>query len=247
MNKQSPAAGAQKKFDFSPPRARPFLAHVPFEIDSYEEGVARFFQRRTGLDYYATIDRIVEFVINTRRGRVVDLVTDTGVLALRLAGRKAFSGRVYSFDSNITLLERARQRASHLKVGDAIDFRQSEDGRIPVADGFAEIVVSVFDFHRHAAEQFLAETRRLLAPEGHLLLAELIERRSARNRLEREWRRFRLRYLEKKPAEADAVYYDREEMIAMVFRAGFRQVILQGLKAPESRDDGVFTLIAATR
>ena len=80
-------AGAQQSFDFSPPRPRPFLAGLPAKIDSYEEGVARLFQWRTGLDYYATIDQIVEFIIRTGRARIVDLLCDTATLALRLAGR----------------------------------------------------------------------------------------------------------------------------------------------------------------
>ena len=43
------------------------------------------------------------------------------------------------------------------------------------------------------------------------------------------------------------MYYDQEEIIQLLFRAGFRQVILQGLNVPESRNAGVFSLIAATK
>jgi hypothetical protein len=32
-----------------------------------------------------------------------------------------------------------------------------------------------------------------------------------------------------------------------LFRAGFRQVIVQGLNTPDSRYSGVFSLIAATK
>ena len=96
--------GFQKKFDFPPPRPRPFLTNLPARIDTYEDGVARFFQWRTGLNYYATIDQIIDFVINTKRMKVVDFLADTGTFALKLAGQKAFLGRVYSFDNNITLL-----------------------------------------------------------------------------------------------------------------------------------------------
>ena len=111
MKTETPARELQKKFDFSPPHPRPFLASLPAKIDTYEEGVARLFRRETGLDYYLTIDQIVDFAINTGRMKVIDLLTDTATFALRLAGRKAFVGRIYSFDSNITLLERAKQRA----------------------------------------------------------------------------------------------------------------------------------------
>src|SRR6266516_650644 len=239
--------GLQKKFDFSPPRPRPFLSNLGARIDRYEEGVARFFHWRTGLDYYATVEQIVDFVINTRRVKVIDLLADTGTFALNLAGRKAFLGRIYSFDSNITLLERARQRARHLKLQHVVEFRQSEEVRLPVEDGFAEVAVSIFHFHRHPARQFLAEAVRILAPEGHLVLAEMLEPKSVPNRLRWAWRRFQLKYVQKNPDEAEGIYYDREELIELLFGAGFRQVIVQGLKRASSPHEGIFSLIAATK
>jgi SAM-dependent methyltransferase len=241
------ASSLQKKFDFTAPRPRPFLAKLPATIDSYEEGVARFFQWRTGLDYYATIDQIVEFVINTRRTKVVDLLCDTATFALRLAGRKAFHGHVYSFDNNITLLERARQRARHLNLEPMAEFREFEEPRWPLPEGFAEIVVSIFDLHRRHAGQFLEEAIRVLAPEGYLLLAEVLESGSAAGKARWLWERILIRYVQKNPAEAQGVYYHREAMIQLLFNAGFRQVVIQGLKTPESPRAGVFSLVAATK
>jgi SAM-dependent methyltransferase len=242
-----PATGAQQKFDFSPPRPRPFLSNLPARIDSYEEGVARFFQWRTGLDYYATIDQIVDFVINTRRLRVVDLLTDTGTFALRLAGRKSFVGKLFSFDTNITLLERSRQRARHLNVDHCTEFREFQPPTVPLADGAADVAVSIFDFHRQPAEVYLRESARILSPEGHLIMAEVVQTANGGTRWRWFWKKLLLRYVQKKPSEALGVYYDREEMIRLLFEAGFRQVIIQGLKATPSPNDGVFSLIAATK
>ncbi len=247
MNTEGHQPGLQKQFDFSPPRARPFLSELPARIDTYEEGVARFFEWRTGLNYYATIDQFVDFVINTRRRRVMDFVADTGVFALRLAGRKNFNGRIYSFDSNITLLERARQRARHLNLTQVIEFRHYEGGRWPVPNGFAEAAISIFDFHRHSAEQFLAEAARVLAPEGHLLLAEMIVPKSTLSSWAWNLKKFHIRYVQKNPAEALGVYYDREQFIALLFSAGFRQVVVQGLKQQDSDGGSTFSLIAATK
>ena len=247
MKTEKPAGLAQKKFEFSPPRPRPFLAQLPARIDTYEEGVARFFSWRTGLDYYATIDRIVDFVINTRKLKVVDMVADTGAFSLRLAERKGFAGHISAFDSNITLLERARQRARLLNVHPIVDFRQSEISKIPVADGSAEVVVSILDFHRHSAPQFLSEALRVLTPGGHLLVAEMLEPKTMQNRVSWFVRSLQLRYVQKNPAEADAVYYDREELIRLLFGAGFRQVVIYGLKIPATAHHGVPSLVAATK
>jgi ubiquinone/menaquinone biosynthesis C-methylase UbiE len=247
VKRETPARSLQKNFDFSPPYARPFLANLPAKIDTYEEGVARFFHWRTGVDFYLMIDQIVDFVVNTGRLKVIDLLSDTATFALRLAGRKAFVGRIYSFDTNVTLLERAKQRASHLNLGQAIEFRPLQEPRIPVPDGYGDLAVSIFDFHRRPAQQYLAECLRILAPDGHLILAEMLEPKSVRNLLCRVFRKSYLRYIQKNPAEADAVYYDREEIIGLLFEAGFRQVVIQGLSVPMSPHSGVFSLIAATK
>ncbi len=238
---------AQQAFDFTPPRPRPFLSNLPARIHTYEVGVARYFQWRTGLDYYATIDQVVEFVINTKRTKVLDFLTDTGTFALRLAGRKAFLGSILSFDSNITLLERARQRSIHLNLQSVVSFRHSDEARLPVSDCSAEIAISIFAFHRHQAPQFLAEAQRVLAVDGHLILAELLEPGTARNRLAWAWKKLQLIYVQKNTTEAQGTYYDRETMIELLFAAGFRQVIIQGLSNPKSPHDGVFCLIAATK
>ncbi len=209
--------------------------------------MARLFQWRTGLDYYATIDQVVDFIVNSRRTKIVDFLSDTGTLALRLAGRKAFFGKIRSFDSNVTLLERARQRARHLNLGQVVEFEQFDGLGWPLADGFAEIAVSVFDFHRQQARHFLNEAFRILASEGYLLLAEMIEPRTFKNRVAQGWLRWHLRLIQQNPAEARSVFYDKEEIIRMIFEAGFRQIVIQGLKSPSVLHEGVFCLVAATK
>ncbi len=247
MKTETPAQNHQKKFNFTPPQPRPFLANLPARIDTYEEGVARYFQWRTGLDFYLTIDQIVDFVVNTGRVRVIDLLADTATFALRLAGRKAFPGRIYSFDNNITLLERAKQRATHLNLQQSIEFRHFQEPRFPIPDAHGDVAVSIFDLHRHPAEQYLAEALRILAPDGYLIVAEMLEPKSARISWQRTWRKWNLKFIQKNPTEADAIYYDREEIIDLFFKIGFRQVIIQGLSVPASPNWGVFSLIAATK
>ncbi len=248
MTKTSPAVqSVQKKFDFTAPSPRPFLSNLAARIDTYEEGVAQFFRWRTGLDYYLTMDQIVDFVVDTRRVKVADLLTDTATFALKLAGRKGFPGRICSFDTNVTLLERAKQRATHLNLHRTIEFKQFQEPQYPMPDSSCDLAFSFFDLHRHSAEQYLAEALRIVSPDGHLVVADLLEPKSARNALPSLWRRLQLRYIQKNPVESRAVYYDREELIELMFKAGFRQIIVQGLNIPESPHSGVFSLIAATK
>jgi len=199
------------------------------------------------MDYYLAIDQIVDFVVNTRRIRVIDLLTDTATFALRLAGRKAFPGRIYSFDTNVTLLERAKQRAAHLNLQQCIEFRHFQEPNLPLQDGYGDLTVSIFDLHRHPAEQYLAEAHRILSPDGYLIAADILEPKAAGISPVRLWRKLHLQYIKKNPIEARAVYYDREEIIKVLFKVGFRQVIIQGLNVPAKSSSGVFSLIAATK
>jgi ubiquinone/menaquinone biosynthesis C-methylase UbiE len=244
---QNSGQNAQKKFNFSSPQPRPFLAGLPAKIDTYEEGVARFFRWKTGLDYYGAIDRIVDWVINAQRTKVIDLLTDTATFALRLAGLKAFPGRIYSFDSNVTLLERAKQRAARLNLQPCIEFRHFQEPTLPIPDGYGELAVSIFDLHRHPVERYLAEALRILAPDGHLILADWLEPKSAKYSLPGIWKKIHLQYIQRNSTEAHAVYRDREEIIQLLFEAGFRQITLWVLSVPASENSGAFSLIDATK
>jgi ubiquinone/menaquinone biosynthesis C-methylase UbiE len=236
----------QKEFDFSPPRPRPLIAGLPAHLDEYEEGVARFFQWKTGLDYYHAMDQIIDFVVSSGRTKIVDLLTDTAVFALRIAGRKAFSGSVYSFDNNVTLLERAKQRAAQLKLQKNIEFKQVfEETQLPLPNCFAEAAVSIFDLHRHQIQQYLEEILRILEPEGLFIVAAQTEPKAAAPL--RFWRWLCLKYIHKNSMESDTVYPDREELIKAIFGAGFRQVIIQEMNSPTTMRPGVFSLITATK
>jgi ubiquinone/menaquinone biosynthesis C-methylase UbiE len=244
--KKENAEKLQKEFDFTSPRPRPFVAGLPARIDDYEEGVARFFQWKTGLDYYHVTDHIIDFVISSERTKIVDLLTDTAAFALRIAERKAFSGRVYSFDSNVTLLERAKQRAAQLNLQKTIEFKQCvRETHFPLPDRFANAAVSFFDLHRHPINQYLAEIIRILERDGLFIIAVQTEPKAAVPL--RLWRWASLKYIHKNPTEADTIYPDREDLINSLFGAGFRQVIIQEMNSPTRMRPGVFSLIAATK
>jgi len=223
------------------------MANLPSRIEVYEDGIADFFRWRTGLDYYMTIDRIVDFVVDTGGEKVLDLLTDTAVFALNLAGRKSFRGHINSFDTNITLLERAKQRAAQLKLDETIEFKPFQETHIPVSSAYSDVAVSIFDFHRHPADQYISEVLRVLVPNGHFILAEMVESKASKNRWISMWKRMQLKYIKKNEAEAAAIYYDKEEIISLLFKAGFRQVIVQELNEPASATSGVFSLVTATK
>jgi len=236
----------QKEFDLASSRPRSFISNIPTRIDEYEESIARLFHLKTGLDYNHAIDHIIDFVTNTGRTKIVDLLTDTAAFALRIADRKAFKGHIHSFDSNITLLERAKQRAVQLNLQKTVEFKQCfHESKLPLPDSFADAAVSVFDLQRRPLNQYFTEILRILQPAGLFIVAVLTEAKTAAPI--RFWQWVCLKYIYKNSAEAETVYPDRENLIQSLFGAGFRQVIIQEMNTSTTMRPGVFSLIAATK
>lgn len=102
--------------------------------------------------------------------RVVDIGCGPGESAALLAGA-APGVEVLAVDPGWPFVLATRWRA--LSAGAAVRARRGAAERLPVPDGWANLVVSVNAFHHWAdPEAGLREVRRALAPGGRLLLVD---------------------------------------------------------------------------
>ena len=110
---------------------------------------------------------IVEMAALSPALDVIDLACGTGNAALLAARRGA---RVVGMDASPRLLEVARERARIQGVD--VDFREGDLLDLPVADGTADVVLSVFGvvFAPEPA-QALREVGRVLRPGGRVLFS----------------------------------------------------------------------------
>jgi len=119
-------------------------------------------------------------------GTVLEIGIGTGGLLAELGTRAA---RVIGVDHSPAMLEEARRRLVQNGAG-AIELRLGEMTHLPLPDASAGCVVANMVLH-HAANPtvVLAEIRRVLAPGGVLLLADLArhEREAAREQLADQW------------------------------------------------------------
>jgi ArsR family transcriptional regulator len=117
---------------------------------------------------------------------VLEIGVGTGGLLTELAARVP---RVIGVDHSPAMLEEARRRLADRGVS-GIELRLGEMSHLPLPDGSVGCVVANMVLH-HAADpaQVLAEIRRVLAPGGALLLADLArhEREAAREQLADQW------------------------------------------------------------
>jgi ubiquinone/menaquinone biosynthesis C-methylase UbiE len=135
-------------------------------VDAWEEvaSSAAFLELR---------DRICERAAPTPDDRVVDLGAGTGLLTLALAPRVA---EVTALDISPRMLERLDEHAA----ADGIDNVRCVVGdlrELPLEDESATLVVSSYAFHHLEdadKELALTEVRRVLAPDGRLVLCDMM-------------------------------------------------------------------------
>lgn len=117
---------------------------------------------------------------------VVEIGIGTGGLLAELAAR---ADRVIGVDHSPAMLDESRRRLAETGVS-GIDLRLGEMTHLPLPDAAAGCVVANMVLH-HAAEPavVLAEIRRVLAPGGLLVIADLArhEREAAREQLADQW------------------------------------------------------------
>jgi ArsR family transcriptional regulator len=117
---------------------------------------------------------------------VLEIGTGTGGLLIELGGR---AEQVIGVDHSPAMLEEAQRRLARNGVN-GIELRLGEMTHLPLPDASVGCVVANMVLH-HAANPaaVLAEVRRVLAPGGVLLLADLArhEREAAREQLADQW------------------------------------------------------------
>ena len=143
---------------------------------------------------------------------VLEIGVGTGGLLTELAARGA---QVIGVDHSPAMLEEARRRLNEAAVN-GIELRLGEMSHLPMPDASVGCVVANMVLH-HAADpaRVLAEIRRVLAPGGILLMADLArhEREAAREQLADQW-----------------LGFDEAELACWLGIAGFTQVAIERIE-----------------
>lgn len=131
---------------------------------------------------------------------VIDYGAGTGRLTVPIAEALSGGGRVTAVDESPPMVQRLR---------DAIDGRDNAKAilisanRVPVEDGAADRVLAVNLLHEVRGEEALTEMKRLLKPDGTLLIVD--------------WAKGRHR----EQGPPDGILYSTQEAIAELQAAGF--------------------------
>jgi ubiquinone/menaquinone biosynthesis C-methylase UbiE len=215
-------------------------------FSEFEEGIARDFQRRTGLDYKNTVSQIIEAADPFPGMQVLDIPTGTGVIARQFVGKIGEKGKITGGDPSREKLEQARLAAHSAKVSMRVEWRAMPAEKLLFGDATLDLITSVMAFHRIQAEKFLREAHRALRPGGRLLIADELAPVAGTSSLKLKFREHYYRYIARDPGEAKAHFYTAQEVMEMLNEIGFTQIVLKALRQ-RSKHDRVFTLIKAVK
>jgi SAM-dependent methyltransferase len=105
--------------------------------------------------------------------RVVDVGSGAGFDSFIAAGQVGPDGRVVGVDMTAEMLAKARASARALGL-DQVEFREGLAEQLPVADGWADVVISNGVINLCADKKAVfAEIRRVLKPGGRLQFADI--------------------------------------------------------------------------
>jgi arsenite methyltransferase len=105
---------------------------------------------------------------------VLDLGSGAGLDSILAATRVGSSGRVFGVDLTEEMVEKARQNATALGI-ENIEFLCGQIEDLPLEDGLAHVAISNGVFNLCPDKpRALAETARVLRPDGRLLMADIL-------------------------------------------------------------------------
>ncbi len=238
----------QTNGEWSPKLALPPQKQTPLTtwLNEFEEKIAREFHRRTGLDYKTTIAQIIEAADPFPGMQVLDVPTGTGVIARQFVGKIGEKGRIIGADTTREKLEEARLAAQSAKASLRTEWRLMPLEKLIFEPDSFDLITSVMAFHRMQAKKFLGEAYRVLKPGGRLLIADELAPVAGASQLMLKVRQHYYRFIARDQREAEAHFYQPQEIMEMLGETGFTQIMLKALRQ-RSKHDRVFTLIKAVK
>ena len=116
--------------------------------------------------------RVAVSLARPGQGRVLDVATGTGDMALELA---RYTGSVVGLDLCQEMLSRGRVKTEERGLGNSIDFIVGDALALPFSDNSFDCALNGFALRNVAdINLFLAELRRVVKPGGRVVCLELV-------------------------------------------------------------------------
>lgn len=214
-------------------------------LNEFEQKRAKEFLRRTSLEYHTFLKQILENAELHPGMHVLEVAAGTGMIARHLVGLVGREGKIIGVDTTKDLIEHARLDAQSAKVSTRIEWRVAPIKYLPFSEGEFDLVACGLTFNQFEPQEFFLEMQRILRLEGVLLIAAELTAPATLSDWVQKARRQYNRLFKGEAEEANAHYYSSHELTEMLRAAGFRQVVLRGLRGGSNSRS--FALIRAVK
>ena len=183
--------------------------------------------------------------LKTHPSEILDLCCGTGDLTIKLAQLATLDTTVIGLDYSQPMLERAKEKTSHLRLKKQPMFTQGDVADLPFPDGNFDCIGISFAFrnltHKNQLTQrYLAEILRILKPGGRFIIVESSQPPNPLIRkLDHIYLRTFIRWIGfllsgNKPAytylsESTQKFYYAEELGDLLIKAGFSKFSVKRL------------------
>ena len=123
--------------------------------------------------------RLVDLAHLASGESVLDVGCGTGSLAIAAKGRVGTAGKVFGIDASPEMIARATTKAT--KAGTDVSFKNAVAEALPFPDAQFDVVLSTLMLHhlpRKVRQQCGGEIRRVLKPQGRVLVADFAQAQS---------------------------------------------------------------------
>jgi ubiquinone/menaquinone biosynthesis C-methylase UbiE len=139
----------------------------PDDVIQYDKGARRYMMP----EYKYFVRKILKRGV--RRGRVLDVGTGSGLLAIELAKARGCNFDIVALDISENMIKKARENASRSGVGENVTFVVGTAAALPFPDNSFDLVISYASLHHwFRPEVVLQEIARVMKASGRAIIRD---------------------------------------------------------------------------
>lgn len=140
--------------------------------ESYDYDKVKLFEKAE-VDYYEFMTSFIEICALKPGMKILDVGAGTGLTSIFLARALSGNFRILAIEPSGEMLERAKSNIEKEGLRDIILIVKAKGEDIPFEDECYDLITSTFAIRHMEVEKALTEFKRVLKPEGKIVIADI--------------------------------------------------------------------------
>ena len=141
---------------------------------SYEKTLDAEVRQMWGISYRQFVDQFIATIPIQDGNDILDVATGTGVIPLRIAQRVSSQCRIVGLDITPAMLGYAQSAVQAAGLSSLIRTVCASGMAMPFGEGVFDVVTCGLGMHHMDGERLAQEMRRVLRPNGWLVMADVV-------------------------------------------------------------------------